>query len=431
MRWGAADASLLERRTMPASADEGGAMSDATMGPAGPPMMGTPAPSAATPSGLIAAAPPWIAGGASIAAGAIHAAAVGSHAGQTQVVWAFSILAALQLGWGVLALSKPSRWLSIAGLAVNGAAVGGWVIAKTAGIGFIDGFETAEPAQFADGLAAAMALVAVLGVLAPLLMRRATAFGSLAIALLAVSGMVSTASHTHEGSHHGDEIAAGHDDGHGDAGHDDGTGHDAAALPDPKPYDPSQPVDLSGVEGVTKAQVARAEDLVERTLARLPQFADVTTLEAKGWKSIRDGGTGYEHYINWSLLDDGRQLDPDYPESLVFEIQGGQKRLVSAMFMAEGDVTLDQVPDIGGKLTQWHIHDNLCYSLTDPPVVAGITGDDGVCRPGTRKLGNPRPMIHVWIRSHECGPFAALEGVAGGQVKAGETHFCNTAHGSH
>lgn len=412
-------------------------MSDATMGPIGPPTMGAPsAPNGVGGSGdgIVASTPPWIAGGASIAAGAIHAAAVGSHAGQTQVVWTFAILAACQVGWGVLALSKPSRWLSIGGLAVNGGAVVGWILAKTSGIGFIDGLETAEAVQFADGLAAALALVAVLGVLAPLLVRRATAFGSLAIALLAVGGMVSTASHTHEGGYghgHGSEVAAGAD-GHSHGAADGSTATTEPPLPDPKPYDPARPVDLSGVVGVTDEQVVRAERLVERTIARLPQFADYTTLESRGYYSIHDGGTGYEHYINWDYLDDGRELDPDYPESLVFELDGfGEKRLVSAMFMAEGEVTLDEVPDIGGRLTQWHIHDNLCYSLTDPPRVAGVTSSGGPCPPGTRSLGHPRPMIHVWIRKHECGPFAALEGVAGGQVKPGETHFCDHAHGSH
>ena len=39
-------------------------------------------------------------------------------------------------------------------------------------------------------------------------------------------------------------------------------------------------------------------------------------------------------------------------------------------------------------------------------------------------------MIHVWIVPHECGPFAALEGVGAGQVPAGEEHLCDHAHGS-
>jgi hypothetical protein len=40
-------------------------------------------------------------------------------------------------------------------------------------------------------------------------------------------------------------------------------------------------------------------------------------------------------------------------------------------------------------------------------------------------------MIHVWITPHPCGPFAALEGVAAGQVREGEEHLCNTLHGGH
>jgi hypothetical protein len=39
-------------------------------------------------------------------------------------------------------------------------------------------------------------------------------------------------------------------------------------------------------------------------------------------------------------------------------------------------------------------------------------------------------MIHVWIVPHRCGPFAALEGVGGGQIKAGEERLCDHAHGA-
>jgi hypothetical protein len=40
-------------------------------------------------------------------------------------------------------------------------------------------------------------------------------------------------------------------------------------------------------------------------------------------------------------------------------------------------------------------------------------------------------MVHVWIESHPCGPFAALEGIAGGQVPEGEEPLCDSAHGAH
>ena len=80
----------------------------------------------------------------SIGAGAIHAAAIGVHSEHRQAVITFTILAAVQLGWGVLALLYANRWLALAGAVANSAAVVGWVMAKTSGISFIDGFEASE-----------------------------------------------------------------------------------------------------------------------------------------------------------------------------------------------------------------------------------------------------------------------------------------------
>lgn len=387
----------------------------------------------------------WIAGAASLGAGAVHAAAIGAHAEHPAVVKTFTALAVAQLGWGAVQLVRQSRVVSMFGVIVNGAALVGWIMAKTSGISFVDGLETAEPTQWSDGLCAALAAVAVIAATVSLVRHgseaeagskasypafRRVAIGlSVAIAALALTGMNSAAVHRHAGEGHIGESADGHT--HTDGSSSDTGGHGDHAAPEVAtvPYDPSKPIDLSGVEGVSPAQQARAENLIAVTLARLPQFADVSTLEAKGYHSINDAFTGHEHYINWDLIDDGRELDPDYPESLVFEMVNGKKTLVSAMFMAEGEITLEDVPDVGGALTQWHIHDNLCYTASDPPRVAGLTISPGVCPQGLRILGTPRPMIHVWIRSHKCGPFSALDGVGAGQVKAGETTACDTAHG--
>jgi hypothetical protein len=216
-----------------------------------------------------------------------------------------------------------------------------------------------------------------------------------------------------------------HDDGHGGHGEPDG------ATVAPKPYDPTLPIDLSGVEGVTLQQQAFAEQLVAVTLRYLPKWEDPAVAEAAGFRSIGDGGTGHEHYVNWEWIDDDVWLDPLFPESLVYEPQpDGTKKLVSAMYMLPSDTALDDVPDWGGRLMQWHIHDDLCFS-TDPtaPRVAGITTVGGACPPSLVKF-DPAPMIHVWIRPHECGPFAALDGIGAGQVVPGEEHFCNHAHGT-
>jgi hypothetical protein len=99
------------------------------------------------------------------------------------------------------------------------------------------------------------------------------------------------------------------------------------------------------------------------------------------------------------------------------------------MYMLAPTIALDDVPDIGGALMQWHIHDNLCFTI-DPlqPRVAGQTNPAGGCPTGLVKLA-PSPMIHVWITPHKCGPFAALEGVGAGQIAAGQERLCDHQHG--
>ncbi len=202
----------------------------------------------------------------------------------------------------------------------------------------------------------------------------------------------------------------------------------APAVPT-KPYDATLPVSLGGVPGVTAEEQARAENLVTITLQRLPQWADPAKAEAAGFRSIGDGLTGFEHYINWSYLNDGTTLDPDHPESLVYRVHDGTKTLEAVMYMLSPGSTLDTVPDVGGPLTQWHIHDNLCFS-NDPvaPRVVGLTAN-GTCFAPAVKLASV-PMIHVWIVPEACGPFSALEGVGAGQIKPGEQRACDHVHGT-
>jgi hypothetical protein len=219
-----------------------------------------------------------------------------------------------------------------------------------------------------------------------------------------------------------DQCAAGHS--HGDAAHANG-----ASVP--HPYDPTKPIDLGGVEGVTPKQQAFAENLVATNVVRLPQWSDPAVAEAAGFRSIGDGGTGHEHYIQWDWINDDVWLDPDAPESLVYEPQpDGSKKLVSAMYMLPDDMTLDEVPNWGGTLMQWHIHNDLCFT-NDPeaPQVAGLRAANGKCPAPLVELAQS-PMIHVWITPHPCGPFAALEGVGAGAIKPGEDRWCDHVHGS-
>ena len=375
---------------------------------------------------------------ASLAAGAIHATCVGSHAGEKTVAVIFAVVAAAQIGWGALALVRSGWTVSLLGVAVNGPAVVGWALTRTTGIGFIPGLETAESPGFADTVAAVLAGAAIVGALVAV-SRRGTwvarphpalvGVAGIAALSLAVPGMVSAGGHNHE---HG----AG---GHAGGGHDMAAmpgmdhGHDAAVVA-PKPYTGRLPVDLGGVAGVSARQQKGAEALVTRTIEKLPQFADFEATQTKGWHSIHDAFAPgqFEHLVNWPLIDDNTILDPDHPESLVYQVQPDRSRkLVAAMFMLPRKYSLGNVPDIGGKLMQWHIHDNLCYAGAENAwVVAGVADPPAPCRPGTFRFDKPAPMVHVWLTPNECGPFAALEGIGGGQVAAGQAKACDHAHGA-
>jgi hypothetical protein len=199
----------------------------------------------------------------------------------------------------------------------------------------------------------------------------------------------------------------------------------------PTPYDPAKPIDLGCTPGVTTAEQARAEQLVRDTLRDLPHYASSSTAYAEGYRSIGDKFTGDEHYIKWAYLSDGRILDSKHPESLVYEMRNGKETLVAAMYMLELGQTFADVPDIGGSLTQWHVHNDLCLvdDPNDPLRKIVSLSANGTCPVGSSKA-TATPMIHVWIVKNACGPFASLEGIGAGQVPPGETRNCDTAHGS-
>jgi hypothetical protein len=202
-----------------------------------------------------------------------------------------------------------------------------------------------------------------------------------------------------------------------------------------KPFDATKPVDLSGMPGVTAAEQARAEALLINTMRDLPKYANPEAAKAAGFRSIHDhipGITNDEHYVNWSYLDDGRILDSRYPESLVYEVRNGKQVAVAAMYSLPFGSSFADVPDVGGALTQWHVHNNLCL-IADPndpsaKVIYGLVQPDQPCPTGSEKASVP--MLHVWIVSNPCGPFSALEGIGAGQIPDGETRLCDTLHGS-
>jgi hypothetical protein len=197
-----------------------------------------------------------------------------------------------------------------------------------------------------------------------------------------------------------------------------------------KPKSPPDALNLGGTPGVTPTEQQRAETLLRQTIVGLKKYRTPAEAYAAGYRSIGDGLTGDEHYVKWSLVDDGHVLDASLPESLVYETKNGQQQVAAAMYMLPFGSRFTDAPNVGGALTQWHVHEDLC--LTDNPTqksLAGFVAVNGKCQPGTEKAG-AMPMLHVWVQPNPCGPFAALEGPGAGQVPTGENRLCDTLHAS-
>lgn len=386
----------------------------------------------------------------SIGAGVVHAAAAGVHAEHPQLARLFVFCAIAQVGVGLIALAKPNRAVASVVLVVNAVALGAWLTTRITGVSSIagmriEGLEVREAPQFADTGCALLGAVAVGCALSAVLIgsRRAAAprllFPAIAVAALAVPAMVSSGTHVHAHAHdvtaasagpdsavidetqphtHGDTAAGASSDTSTSAGSTASPAKAAEASPWPRPWDPSKPIDVSGVPGVTPEQEARATKLIEESLQYLPKYADTAAAAADGYTSIGDSGTGSEHYIKTSLIEDDVMLDATQPESLVYAVDGEKRTLAGAMYIASARPTDDpSLLDFAGPLMQWHNHGNLCWAIgpDGKPKVVGLTDANGKCTNGIN-IGGANPMVHVWITPHPCGVFAALEGVGAGQA---------------
>lgn len=347
---------------------------------------------------------------ASVSAALVHAAAAGTHAGAPELVRLFAVAAAVQaVVAGCLAFS-PSRVSLVAAAGVNAAAVVAWGLSRTTGLPWPELLDEAEAVGSQDlaaaALAAAAALLAGVALLAPG-WARATASptalaGAACVALLAVAVPGMTAGHdhsapSHDHGHPADEVAA-------PAHVDDGHGHDAQPG-----VTPSGPVISPDDVRLTSTERDAAQDLIDRTRDTMARFTDQVAVEASGYVSIGDQATGFEHFVNYGLLMDDRELDPDGIESIVMQVDDdGAEVVASAMYILSPGKTMDDVPDIAGDLTLWHDHQNLCWQGAR---VVGTTDAAGRCLRGT--LWPTPPMLHVWMTAHPCGPFAGLEGTHG------------------
>jgi len=208
----------------------------------------------------------------------------------------------------------------------------------------------------------------------------------------------------------------------GAAGHDD---HDLAAAHGPDPAAATHAHDGTGTAGdtagpgqaghvhgpnlpdvaaATADERARAEALWKASAAGAERWRDPQAAAADGFRFRDEAGPGrrvrFLHVPNPAWRADGRVLDPERPETLVYRTGPGDRlTLVGVMYAAPRGA---HGPTVGGPITRWHVHE----SCRDPATRARLGRPvDGACPEGQvfRQSGE---MMHVWFTDDLATAFA-------------------------
>jgi hypothetical protein len=179
----------------------------------------------------------------------------------------------------------------------------------------------------------------------------------------------------------------------------------------PGPGEHAHGPNLPDVAAATDDQRARSETLWKASVASAERWRDPEAAAAAGFR-FRDGEAGPErrprflHVPNPAWRADGRVLDPDRPETLVYwNGPGGELTLVGVMYTAARGAP---GPAVGGPITRWHDHE----SCRDPVTRAKLGRPvDGACPQGQvyRRSGE---MMHVWFTGDLATAFARRAPVA-------------------
>jgi hypothetical protein len=208
-----------------------------------------------------------------------------------------------------------------------------------------------------------------------------------------------TTATTMPGGHGGDDHGGGGGDDHGGGGGDDHGAGGSHSIPPRLNHPP------------TPAQQAAADKLIrDNKTTNASRFATTAQARAAGFISIGDEMSGVTHYEHPAWRRDGRELDVNYPEALVYKTATG--RLQTVMYILEPGKNMNNVPDIAGNLTVWHGHNELCWKSENPDSPDYLHLAAGFVRNGKCSNGYFRfepPMLHVWVVDNPCGPFAGTD----------------------
>ena len=165
-------------------------------------------------------------------------------------------------------------------------------------------------------------------------------------------------------------------------------GHHGGEFPEPGTVVPY----IDRLEATEEEQAA-ADAVYASLLASVERYRDPEVARAAGYQVGEIRGPDH-HAHNPDLIGDGHILDPEYPESLIYARSIDGPVLVGVMFAMDG--LSDPGPRIGGPITVWHSHENLCFSIT-PVALAGLLSPYGVCPLGSVNIRVTGEMLHVWV----------------------------------
>ena len=135
----------------------------------------------------------------------------------------------------------------------------------------------------------------------------------------------------------------------------------------------------------------------------LARFADLRDARRAGYAPHERVPRPLKHYFKAAYVIDGRVLDPTRPEGLLYAHTTGGPVLVAAVYMMNR--AGEPGREVGGCLTRWHVHHELCSSDPAKGLISGVRTRGGSCPPGQVPWAAP-PFLHVWTIDFPGGPFA-------------------------
>jgi len=163
----------------------------------------------------------------------------------------------------------------------------------------------------------------------------------------------------------------------------------------------------------TASELEAATKLMNDTRKAVLRYSKLQAAVAAGYVPMEPPNGEIVHYVNRSYMVDADVLDPNHVQSLIYYNGKSGTELIGAMYIMPNRG--EDGPDIGGPLTVWHQHSNICFDNVTGIAVAFVhQGDDafetndksGACPKGSTNKTTPL-MLHVWLIDNPEGPFAS------------------------